>query len=125
MSLTLERTSVLRAPRGGKLGPAVAERLRQRRKQIGLTLLELARRVGTTPQTIQRLETGNMMLTLDWIERFAAALEMLPFELFADGASQALLDRAFVARAETAALKAKLSSFVRSMEEACREPMKP
>ena len=52
--------------------------LRQRR---GLTLRELADSLQTTPQSISRLETGNMTLSVDWLQRFASALRVHPTEL--------------------------------------------
>lgn len=36
-----------------------------------MTLSYLAQKVGTTAQTIQRLETGNMTVSLDWLQRIA------------------------------------------------------
>ncbi len=38
-----------------------------------MTLQTLAQKVGTTAQTIQRLETGNMTVSLDWLTRIAEA----------------------------------------------------
>ena len=58
-------------------------RLRELRKQHGLTLQELARRVGTTPQTVQRLETANISVSVDWLERFARAFSVDPADLIA------------------------------------------
>jgi transcriptional regulator with XRE-family HTH domain len=52
--------------------------IRQIRKLRGLTLQELADKVGTTPQTIQRLETNNMTISLDWLERIGQALGLNP-----------------------------------------------
>ena len=49
-------------------------RIREIRKVRGLTLLELADKVGTTAQTIQRLETDNMSVSVDWLSRIAPAL---------------------------------------------------
>lgn len=59
-------------------------RIRELRRLRGLTLKELADLSGTTPQTIQRLETANMTVSTDWLERIAAALEVRPIELLAD-----------------------------------------
>lgn len=59
-------------------------RIRELRRQRGLTLKELADLSGTTPQTVQRLETANMTVSTDWLERIAAALEVRPIELLAD-----------------------------------------
>lgn len=41
-----------------------------------MTLQELADRIGTTAQSVQRLETGKTKINLDWLDRFAAALEV-------------------------------------------------
>jgi transcriptional regulator with XRE-family HTH domain len=49
-------------------------KIRQIRKQRGLTLQALADQVGTTPQTIQRLETNNMTISVEWLERIGQAL---------------------------------------------------
>ncbi|MXO64317.1 helix-turn-helix domain-containing protein [Altericroceibacterium endophyticum] len=53
-------------------------RIRSIRKQKGLTLAEVAERCSppTTAQTIGRLETGMRNLSLDWMNRIAAALEV-------------------------------------------------
>lgn len=55
-------------------------RIRDIRKSKGLTLAELAEACSppTTPQTIGRLETGMRSLSLKWMERIAAALEVDP-----------------------------------------------
>ena len=58
-------------------------RIREFRKRRGLTLQELANRIGTTPQTVQRLETAHMTVSTDWLERFAAAFEVHPAQLIA------------------------------------------
>jgi DNA-binding XRE family transcriptional regulator len=55
--------------------------IREIRKQRGLTLQQLADQVGTTPQTIQRLETGSMSVSVDWLERIASALKLAPADL--------------------------------------------
>ena len=53
-------------------------RIRDIRKSKGLTLAELAEACDppTTPQTIGRLETGMRNLSLKWMDRIAAALEV-------------------------------------------------
>ena len=55
-------------------------RIRDIRKQKGLTLADLAEACTppTTPQTVGRLETGMRNLSLKWMERIAAALEVNP-----------------------------------------------
>jgi transcriptional regulator with XRE-family HTH domain len=55
-------------------------RIRDIRKQKGLTLADVAARCvpATTAQTIGRLETGTRNLSLVWMNRIAAALEVEP-----------------------------------------------
>lgn len=55
-------------------------RIRDIRKQKTLTLAEVAERCDppTTAQTIGRLETGMRTLSLTWMNRIAAALEVEP-----------------------------------------------
>jgi transcriptional regulator with XRE-family HTH domain len=64
----------------------VINRIRDIRKQKGLTLAEVAERCTppTTAQTIGRLETGMRNLSLVWMNRIAAALGVDP-ELLVKG----------------------------------------
>lgn len=65
-------------------------RIRDIRKEKGLTLAEVAGRCEppTTAQTIGRLETGMRNLSLGWMNRIAAALEVDP-ELLVKGEAAA------------------------------------
>lgn len=60
-------------------------RLREIRKSRGLTLAGVAALCAppTTAVTIGRLETGTRQLTVPWIEKLAAALQIEPRELIA------------------------------------------
>lgn len=55
-------------------------RIRDIRREKGLTLADVAARCSppTTAQTIGRLETGMRQLSLTWMNRIAAALEVDP-----------------------------------------------
>ena len=55
-------------------------RIRAIRKEKGLTLADVAERCSppTTAQTIGRLETGMRNLSLVWMNRIAAALDVEP-----------------------------------------------
>lgn len=67
-------------------------RIRDIRKQKGMTLTDVALACSppTTPQTIGRLETGMRSLSLGWMNRIAAALEVDPELLVrAEGAAPA------------------------------------
>lgn len=54
------------------------------RKRRGLSRQAVADRVGTSMQTIYRLERGEQRVTTDWLERLAGALDVEPAELLGD-----------------------------------------
>jgi len=56
-------------------------RIRKLRKTRGWTLQQLADLIGTTPQTVQRLETANMTVSMDWLQKFANAFNVSPVDL--------------------------------------------
>ena len=58
-------------------------RIRDIRKAKGMTLADLAEACAppTTPQTIGRLETGMRSLSITWMDRIAAALDVDPQSL--------------------------------------------
>ncbi len=67
-------------------------RIREIRRKKGLTLAQLAEACDppTTAQTIGRLETGTRNLSLKWMDRIGAALEVDPEVLVrSDGQSRA------------------------------------
>ena len=69
-------------------------RVRDIRLEKGLTLAEVARRCSppTTAQTIGRLETGMRNLSLAWMNRIAAALQVDPELLLkSEGADQPMI----------------------------------
>ena len=59
-------------------------RIRELRKSRGWTLQKVADLVGTTAQTVQRLETANMTVSMDWLERFSKAFSVQPSSLIRD-----------------------------------------
>lgn len=59
-------------------------RIRELRRMRRMTLEELASRVGSSAQQIQRLETGQRQLKPDWMRRLAAALDVRWVELVED-----------------------------------------
>ncbi len=57
-------------------------KLKARRKQLGLTLEELAGHIGVTRQTLSRYENGVIAnIPMERIERLAAAMQTTPGEL--------------------------------------------
>lgn len=110
----------------------VGQRLRARRKLQGLTLLQLARMIGTTPQTVQRLETANMRMGAEWIEKFCRVLDVDAGMLFGRPSENAQLReiiRDMRREAEVLQLRARqflgdIDVFMNKcsvVEEACRE----
>lgn len=79
-------------------------RIRDIRQGKGLTLAEVAARCDppTTPQTIGRLETGTRTVSVEWLNRIAAALDVLPADLmqFEDRAEIGIAARLTAAGAE-------------------------
>lgn len=61
--------------------PAFENRLREQRLRLGLSSPDLARVVGTSAQTVCRLETNDQPLTLAWIARFSDALGCSPADI--------------------------------------------
>lgn len=56
-------------------------RIKELRDNRGLSLDDLANRVGTTNQQVSHLELGKRRLTADWMDRLANALDCRPWEL--------------------------------------------
>lgn len=60
-------------------------KIRQFRKQRGLTLAGLGAAIGLTPQSVSRIENGKMRLSTGWMEKIAAALNVSPVDLLDTG----------------------------------------
>lgn len=59
-------------------------RLRELRKRHGLTLQQVADAIGTTAQTVQRLETAHMTVSIDWLSRFSNVFGVRPSDMIVD-----------------------------------------
>ena len=71
-------------------------RIREIRKLRGWTLKDLANATGTTPQTIQRLETATMTVSMSWLARIGEAMDVTPNELLPDPDAKPTPERAFL-----------------------------
>lgn len=60
------------------------EKIASLREKRGWKRPELAQRMGTSAQQLERLEKGQRRLTTDWLERIATALEVDVRSLFGD-----------------------------------------
>jgi DNA-binding XRE family transcriptional regulator len=57
------------------LRASMAQRILRRRRAAGLTQVELARRAGIRPETLNRLEQGKHTPTVATVEKIVRALE--------------------------------------------------
>jgi len=55
---------------------ALGEVVRARRKRLGLTTIQLAERVGDSPNTVMHLEAGTRNVTILRLAAIAGALDM-------------------------------------------------
>jgi transcriptional regulator with XRE-family HTH domain len=92
-------------------------KLRILRKQAGLKLKHLAEKLDTTAQTISRLETGQMTLSTDWIERIATVLNVDPLDIF-----QQKSDLEFYAKCNNYGAIEPFKGFV-STKQTAKEPL--
>lgn len=80
-----------------KPSPQIFEnRIREQRKRFGLTLKQLGDALGTTPQTVQRLETGNMTVSMTWLLKIARHLEIEVQDLLPQSTSKISRDHEFL-----------------------------
>jgi len=73
-----------RAP-GVMVTAAMANQIRTIRERRGLSVDQLARRVGASRSKLYKLENGSQRLTDVWINRLAAALDAAPGDFLATG----------------------------------------
>jgi phage repressor protein C with HTH and peptisase S24 domain/DNA-binding XRE family transcriptional regulator len=66
---------------GARGGVASVNNIELFREQRGWKRPELARRMGTTPQQVERLEKGQRGLSVDWIDKAADALGVTPAQI--------------------------------------------
>lgn len=52
----------------------IGKALSQARREIGLTQSQVARRMGTTQTAVARAESGALLPSWTWLERYATAL---------------------------------------------------
>jgi transcriptional regulator with XRE-family HTH domain len=59
----------------------IGARLRRERQQQKISVRELARRIGSDPNTVSRLETGKRRVTVEWLSTLCEALGLRASEL--------------------------------------------
>jgi transcriptional regulator with XRE-family HTH domain len=93
------------------LASQVAARIRMLRKQRGMNIEALAKAIGTSPQSVSRLETEQQMLSMYWLQRICVALQIQPYELFAGNALTEAIDARMAAEARLHVLRSGLERF--------------
>jgi DNA-binding XRE family transcriptional regulator len=61
----------------------MANHVRARRKELGLTQEKVAQTIGTTKATVMKLEKGMMQLTESWLNKLSIPLKCKPEDLIA------------------------------------------
>ncbi|MBX3505196.1 MAG: helix-turn-helix transcriptional regulator [Parvibaculum sp.] len=97
-------------------------RIRHFRKARGLTQTELADALGTTAATVSRLETADMTVSMDWLERLAAALSVQVRDLLGAEAGS-LVAQAELLRGGGVAMLSEGIPLPPSLAEGVREPL--
>lgn len=69
------RERLAHVPEGGWLFAQIADQVAARRRELGLSQVELARLTGTTQSAIARLESGQRPPRIDTLLRIAEALD--------------------------------------------------
>lgn len=59
-------------------------RIREIRKEKGLTQQQLAEKLGCLQSVVQKVESGTVDLDLKWMRRLSEALEVSPLEFLPD-----------------------------------------
>jgi transcriptional regulator with XRE-family HTH domain len=98
-----------------KLAEQIPALLRLARKRQGLTLQKMADRLNTTPQTISRLEVGDMTMSLEWLDRMLRVLDLHPSDLLSPRKVDEI--RADVAKQITASMVFELRELADSVEQ--------
>jgi len=55
--------------------------IKRRRKVLGLTLAEVAKRMNTSRSQVDKMERGERRLTVEWLKKLCLALDCTPLEL--------------------------------------------
>lgn len=66
---------------GARLGVPSVNNIQELRERRGWMRPEMARRMDTSPQQVERLEKSQRKLSLDWIDKAAEALSVEPWQI--------------------------------------------
>lgn len=72
---------------GAQSGVASVNNIEKLREARGWARPELAKRMGTSPQQVERLEKGQRKLSQEWIDKAAHAFGVTPADIISEGVS--------------------------------------
>lgn len=72
---------------GAQSGVASVNNIEKLREARGWARPELAKRMGTSPQQVERLEKGQRKLSQEWIDKAAHAFSVTPADIISEGVS--------------------------------------
>ena len=72
---------------GAQHGVASVNNIEKLREARGWARPELAKRMGTSPQQVERLEKGQRKLSQEWIDKAAHAFSVTPADIISEGVS--------------------------------------
>lgn len=72
---------------GAQRGVASVNNIEKLREARGWARPELAKRMGTSPQQVERLEKGQRKLSQEWIDKAAHAFSVTPADIISEGVS--------------------------------------
>ncbi|MBQ2886378.1 MAG: helix-turn-helix transcriptional regulator [Alphaproteobacteria bacterium] len=62
----------------------MTNRIKEIRKEKGLTQAQLAEKIGVFQSVVQKVEAGTTDLNLHWMKKLSKALDVSPLELLPD-----------------------------------------
>mgnify|MGYP000006502979 FL=1 len=81
----------------GHLTRQLAENIAVKRKEMGLTQAQIAERIAVEKETISRMESGKVAITLDRVEQFAKIFHCAAIDLLRDSSEDFLLQAESIA----------------------------
>ena len=97
-----------------------AENVAQKRKACGLTQSQVAERLGVEKESVSRMESGKITLTLDRLQQFAGIFGCSVSELLCDASPEAMEQTQVIAEMMSPLSSEERTAVVRFVGEAIR-----
>jgi transcriptional regulator with XRE-family HTH domain len=103
---------------GEAIKQLLGERIRRRRRMLGLSQAQLARAIGVRADQIQKYETGAHQIYAERLYKLASALGVTPNQLFELNSSEDAVADEMLTRPETQALVQAIAPLPRKARSA-------